>query len=228
MNGRLRIWHHIYNLEPAMRGAILKRIRVAVISMASCLVLACPAFGQVHDRYESGCPDLQNATPPDLLQYLNGVTPNEKNAWCVTWAIHQIGEKHYELAITALVKLLDFRRPPTPQEKMGFYDRPQITEEVFPAAEALEAIGSKALPELLRAIQEDSVSATARENAVSVWMEAHKHERPKGIGLLKQEEMKTNDTATKQKLNWATQKALRYCGPSEEANCKAAAKTGQF
>jgi hypothetical protein len=51
----------------------------------------------------------------------------------------------------------------------------------FPAEEALEQIGKKALLEVLRAIEADSTSAIARENALSVWMEAYKYERPKGV-----------------------------------------------
>ncbi len=160
----------------------------------------------------------------------------KKNAWCVTWAIHKLGlepwateklgTEHHEQAIAVLVKLLDFRRPPTPEEKRGYYLRPQGIEELYPAAEALELIGEKALPEVLRAIEADSTSPTGRDNAVSVWMEAYKYERPKGVALLKQEETKTNNGATKKKLRWAAQKALTYCGPPQEkegAACRQAA-----
>lgn len=204
----------------------MRGIKVAAISMALCLALTCRAFGQERDRFENICVSLQNASPPDLLQFLNGVAPDEKNGWCVTWAIHKLGNEHYEPAITALVKLLDFRRPQTRAEKMGFYGRPQGIEEVFPASEALELIGKPALPEVLRAIEADSTSATARENAVSVWMEAYKYERPKGVALLKQEETKTSNDPMKQKLRWAAQKALAYCGEPDEAACRQAAATG--
>jgi hypothetical protein len=125
-----------------------------------------------------------------------------------------------------LVKLLDFRRPATPAEKSGFYIRLQIIEEVFPAASALEAIGKKVLPEVLRAIEADSTSATARENAVAVWMEIHRYgdEHPKGLALLKQEEINAKDGATKQRLRWAIQKAMAWCNPPEEAACREAAR----
>jgi hypothetical protein len=122
--------------------------------------------------------------------------------------------------------LLDFRRLPTEDEKRGIRERPQVSEELFPAAEALELIGKEALPEVLRAIKADSTSATTRDNAVAVWMEAYKYERPKGVALLKQEETKANDDTTKQKLRWAVQKALTYCSPpveEEGAACRQAA-----
>ena len=196
--------------------------------MVLCLTPTCRVFGQIHDRFGDVCPSLQNASPPDLLQFLNGVVPDEKNGWCTTWAIYRLGDEHYEPAIAALVKLLDFRRPPTQQEKMGFYLHAQSIQEVFPAALALAVIGRPALPEVLRAMQTTSTSARARENAVSVWMEAYKYERPKGIALLKQEEAKANNDTTKQNLRWAVQKALTHCGlPGEKegTSCRQAAAT---
>lgn len=210
----------------------MKDIEVAAISTALCLAFACPTFGQVHDRYENVCPSLQDAVPPDLLQYLNGVNPDEKNAWCVTWAIHKLSTKHYEPAITALVKLLDFQRPQTPQEKIGFADL--SSTRLFPAQDALEEIGKPSLPEVLRAIEVDSTSPTARQNAVEVWMEVYRRSgdqlkgapQTEGIALLKQAEMKTADAGTKQRLAWAVQKALTHCNPHEEAACRQAAVTG--
>jgi len=96
-----------------MRGAIVRVIKVAGISMALFIVFTWRASGQ--DRFDNVCPSLQNASPPDLLQFLNGVTPDEKNAWCVTWAIHKLGlepwatqklsTEHYETAIAVPVKL---------------------------------------------------------------------------------------------------------------------------
>jgi hypothetical protein len=97
----------------------------------------------------------------------------------------------------------------------------------FPAVEALESIGKKALPEVLRTIESDSTSAIARENAVSVWMDIYTggDEQPKGISLLKQEQNKVSDGAIKQRLRRAVQKALTYCNPPEKAACQQAAAT---
>jgi hypothetical protein len=196
---------------------------VTAISFVLCLAFTGRTFGHERDRFENLCPSLRNATPPDLLQFLNGVTtPDEKNAPCVTWAIHKLGTAHYEPAITALVRLLDFQRPQT-QLEIIFQGPPK---ELYPAQVALELIGKKALPEVLSAIEADSTSATARENAVSVWMEAYKYERSEGVALLKQQETIANDGALKQKLKWAVERALTYCGSPQEkdaAACRQAA-----
>lgn len=197
-------------------------IKVVAI-FAFCLMFQPSVCAQARDRFQDWCQDLQSARAPQLLQFLNGVTPDESNGQCVTWAIHRLGQDRYEPAIPALVKLLDFRRPKTEAEQKGFFTRVQITEEVFPAAEALEQIGNKALPSVLRAIQVASTSAIARENAVAVWMEAYKYDHQNGIARLRSEQVNSHDVAVRQRLEWAIQKALSYCAASERAACIEAA-----
>ena len=200
----------------------MRTTKVAVVYIVLCLAVTCRALGQEHDRFENVCSSLQNATPPDLVQYLNGVTPAEENRWCITWAIHKLGKERYEPAIPALVKLLDFRRPQTRGEET-FHG---LSEELFPAQEALELIGTKAQPDVLLAIEGDSPSSAARDNAVAVWMEIYKYERPKGVAALKQEEIKVDNEGIKTRLASAIQKALSYCGRQDEAACQQAAVTG--
>jgi hypothetical protein len=202
----------------------LRGIRIVVVTLILRLAIPFVALGQVHEKFEGWCDGLQNASSPDLVQFLNAVAPDEKNARCITWTIHRLGNEHHEPAIPALVKLLDFRLPRTPVEEI-FHG---LSEESFPAEAALELIGKKVLPKVLRAIEADSTSATARENALSVWMEIYREsdEQPKGVGLLKLEETKTKDGAIKQRLSWALQKALTHCNPPEKSACEEAARTG--
>jgi len=200
--------------------------KIVVVAVTLVLYAAVPflAFGQAHEKFEGWCDSLQNASSPDLVQFLNAVVPDEWNARCITWAIHKLGKEHHEPAIPRLVKLLDFRLPLTPKEEM----RQGTSQAPFPAEEALAQIGKKALPEVLLAIEADSTSAIARENALSVWMEIYREsdEQPKGVSLLKQEETHASDSAIKQKLRWAVQKALTYCNPPEKSACQEAARTG--
>jgi len=204
-----------------MRGAILRGIKIGAATLVLCLAIPLLALGQVHEKYEGWCDSLQNASSTDLVQYLNAVVPDEQNARCVTWAINKLGNEHYEPAVPTLVKLLDFRLPQTRVEEI-FHG---LSQESFPAEAALELIGKKALPEVLRVIEADSTSVTGRENALSVWMEIYREsdEQPKGVSLLKQEETKVSESAIKQKLRWAVQKALTYCNPPEKAACQQAA-----
>lgn len=209
-----------------MRGAIVK-IFTLTISFALCLVSVLRAAGQaqagqVHGRFEGWCSSLQNATAPELADFLNTVVPDEKNGRCVTWAIHRLGEDRYEAAIPALVKLLGFRRPETKTE-MVFRG---LSEERFPAEAALAQIGEKALPKIVTSIEEDSTSTVARDNALFVYMGINKYDRPRAIARLKHEETKSDDNAVRQRLAWAIQKALMFCTASERVACGQAA-TGQ-
>ena len=80
---------------------------VAAMTLASTL----PAAGQHHQGFENECDSFHNATPADLLSFLNATTPDEKNGDCVTWAIKRLGRERFEPSIPALIRLLDFRRP---------------------------------------------------------------------------------------------------------------------
>jgi hypothetical protein len=200
-------------------------MKLFAISSALCVAFAYGTQGQ--GRYDSLCPRLSNASASDLLDFLNGVSANKESAWCITLAIHNLGTRSYEPAIPVLVKLLDFRRPQTPREKAGFGDF--SSGRVFPAQDALEEIGKPALHEILRAIEVDSTPATARENAVEVWMEIHKYdEHPKAIALLHQELINAKDDATKSRLQLAIQKALAWCNSPEETASCAEAATGHL
>lgn len=71
----------------------------------------------------------------------------------------------------------------------------------YPAVEALEAIGPKALPALLDKMKADTSSTIALENAVAAWMEICRRsdEHPKGIALLKQAQTAAGDSSTQQR-----------------------------
>lgn len=197
----------------------------AVIALLALYPVSWSASGQTHDRFEGWCDSLQNSSQAELVQFLNGVVADEKNARCVTWAINKLGGDRYEPAIPALIRLLDFRRPKTEAEKKGFYLRLQVIPEAFPAAGALEEIGDKAKPEVLKTLEAEAISTTARANAVDVWMEFYKYRRPKGVAALKQEEMKVDNDAIKKRLAWAITRALTYCGHQDETACRQAAVT---
>jgi hypothetical protein len=189
------------------------------------LLLTCskPLMGQECER-------LRTAAPDDLTSFLGTVVPDQKNADCVTSAIRKIGARRHEPAVPSLVKLLDFRRPLEGQEKHGVHSHMRGVSDWYPAVDALEAMGAKALPALLDAIKADTTSMTARENAVVAWMEIYRQsdEHPKAVALLKQAETTSVDSSTKQRLDWAIKKALTWCNPPEATACRHAAETGTY
>src|SRR5215471_20632423 len=93
------------------RSAIMRAIKIFTVALAFSFAFAFPSSGQGSDRFEGWCPNLQNAGLPELVQFLSTVVPEEQNARCVTWATSKLGKEHYEPAVAALVRLLDFHRP---------------------------------------------------------------------------------------------------------------------
>jgi len=51
-------------------------------------------------------------------------------------------------------------------------------------------------------------------------------EHVQAVAALKQEEMKTKDDVTRERLKWAVSKAVTWCGPPEESACKQAEALG--
>jgi len=196
----------------------MRRLRVGpglTCCLGAALMLAAPSFAAAQE-----CDRLQKATASALVSFLQDSIADESNAECFTFAMYRLGQDRYEPSVPVLVRLLDFRRPATEREKRGYYIHMQ---SIYPAVEALEEIGKNALPAVLEVIKSDSSSATARDNAVSVWMEIYKYESPKGVALLRQEAENATDNASKKTLNWAVSKALTWCNPPDEEKCKAAA-----
>lgn len=170
------------------------------------------------------CNQLQNASSDELISYLRVGTFGHDDSECPEFAIRTLGRRHYEPAIPSLVKMLDFRRPLTEREKQGLYLHIQSIDEIYPAANALEDLGEKALPAVLDAIKATSTSAVARANAVFVWMTVYKSESPKGVSLLRMELDRAEDSTTRENVRWALSKGISWCNPRDKVECEAAAR----
>src|SRR5215472_16285059 len=79
------------------------------------------------------CESLKNALPAELVSFISAAVSNRDNAECITFAIKTLGAQKYEPAIPILVKFLDFKRPPSDSEKIGFSLHPPSVWEVYPA-----------------------------------------------------------------------------------------------
>ena len=180
------------------------------------------------------CDPLQNATPDRLVSYLNGIVQgtvlDRETGGCIVFAIRKLGNERYAPSIPVLTKFLDLHWPMSLEERRQrqrpFYLPEQRRADGYPATTALAEVGTKSVPSVLEAIKADSTSMRGRENAVAVLMEVYNHEPKQGLALLKQETDKNSDSAIRQRLGFAIYKALSWCNPSEKAQCREAAKTG--
>ena len=171
------------------------------------------------------CNQLQNASSDELISYLQGGNFGDDDSQCAEFAIRTLGRRRYEPAIPSLVKLLDFRRPLTEREKQGLYLHIQSIDEIYPAANALEDLGEKALPAVLDAIKAKSTTEVGRANAVFAWMTFYKSDSPaKGVSLLRTELDKAEDLTTRENLKWALSKAISWCNPKDKVECEEAAR----
>jgi hypothetical protein len=69
-------------------------------------------------------------------------------------------------------------------------------------------------------IKSASSSTTARENAVTVWMELYRNESPRGVALLKQEAIGSSDPTVRQNLRRALSNAQSLCRPNDRARLR--------
>ncbi len=127
--------------------------------------------------------------------------------------------------LVSYLRKMEFCWPVNARQKQRLFVLEHDGKSIYPAATALEQIGKNALPAVAEALKAPVMSKQAGEVAVSVWMQIHKDEPVKGVALLKQEADKTKDPAARQRLGRAAYKALGWCSPSDEAQCKAAAET---
>jgi hypothetical protein len=159
----------------------MKTIKIAALICAMCLL------GPSRVEAEEPCKKLHGATLEALISYLNTALPNDGNGECLAYAITLLGRQRYEPAIPALAKLLGFRRPATALEKNHVFLHAPTTDEIYPAAGALEEFGKASVPAVLSVMKSTSVSSTAWENAVLVWMFVYRDKPTKGVALLRQE-----------------------------------------
>ena len=168
------------------------------------------------------CRKLEESTPEALLVFLQTSVPGVDHPNCIAFALRALGNRRYAPATEVLSKYLDFRRPKTDEEKNGLYIRPQGIEQTYPATYALVMIGRDALSSVLATIKSSSSSQSARANAVFVWMAIQRDDSPKAVATMQQEAEKAPDPVSRQNLEWAASRALIWCNPPDEAQCKAA------
>jgi len=186
------------------------------------LSLAClpKAFGE--------CAALDDNSPAtQLLAFLRASADLPREQWnvdCLTFAIRHLEyRKPATDTIRVLIGFLDFKRPLSQAERLGFVIHGAATvSNLFPAAGTLFTYGKLALPELVAAI-ENSASPTVTQNATYTVMEIFRDEPATGIEYLKHQAA-VLDRSKATKLREAASIAVQWCGAKHQAECEAALK----
>jgi hypothetical protein len=95
---------------------------------------------------------------------------------------------------------------------------------MFPAVGALERFGEKSFPVLVAEIKSGSTSATARDNAVWVWMNVHHNRAFQGVARLRQQAGEMDDPVAKENVKRALSRASRLRSSAEKARCNSVAR----
>jgi hypothetical protein len=179
-------------------------------------------FGTRQIRAGEVCKSLVGVPPAELTSYLSEIRPDAGNAECVDFAIRRLGFLKYEPGIPSLAKLLDFKSPE--YGRTEYISHLPALGKTFPAVGALEKFGEKSFPVLIVEIKSGSTSATARDNAVWVWMDVYRYKALQGLALLRRDAGEMDDPAVQQNVKWALSRAARFCSPAEKARCSAVAR----
>jgi hypothetical protein len=153
-----------------------------------------------------------------LQQYLERVSSTREDPDCVGAAIGRLGERHFAPAAPVLVKFLDFRW--YPRGDAGKLHWP------YPAVTALEEIGDASLPSILGVLEDNAVSVTSRENAITAWMGIYRYKEPIGIQRLRKEALDAADSSHRRLLLQASVAAAQHCPLFEKRKCLNAARRG--
>jgi hypothetical protein len=187
------------------------------------IVFAALAVGRLTAQaHGEECKEFQGSSPEALSTFLQTAAPAFDDPNCIAFALRALGNQRYVPATEVVSKFLDFRRPKTDEEKQGLYLHPQGIDQLYPATYALEMIGRDALPVVLSAIKSSTSSQSARQNAVFVWMAIQRDDSPKAVAALVREAERAPDPFSRQNLEWAAYRALIWCNPPDEVQCKAA------
>jgi len=168
--------------------------------------------------WSSPCQELEDKSVEDLVLLLQS-GPDSSTAECFTEAIYKLGNKEPQgnQYADVLVKLLDYRRPPTEAERMHIAS----TRDWFPATSALFSIGNPALPVLIAHLEGGGLSKTARENAIRTFVSINRDDPPRAISVLKAAARRAESQFEAMNLEAAARDAVERCGKSWKDKCQA-------
>jgi len=176
------------------------------------------------------CPELEKEPSNEraLAVFLKAQESARRKPDCTIFALRRLGSLNYDgrsmdggLGASAVAELLaeylDFQRPPLDDlEPLGVRGNTQL----YPAVQALVAIGISANPALLKVIMSEKSSDIARENAVTAIMDMHRDDQAAAVRMLKTAAKKEKTEGSSKRLRQAMNDAAGRCGERDRSACQ--------
>jgi len=157
------------------------------------------------------------------LQYLKGQRAGSDRS-CLIYAIKQLGSDGYEPAIKTLIAYLDLREPDPPN--YGTQDKPftprhgQPRGGPYPAVAALFQIGKVAVPQLVEAIADSSLSELVRGNAGDALLAIYRADPIAGITAMVTAAHAMADPAAANRVMDEARRQASLCLPQDRNECE--------
>jgi hypothetical protein len=141
---------------------------------------------------------------------------------CVRAAFQRIASAPAEEAVPLLLKYLGFKRPLNEGEKHGIFIHGRTPATLYPAVQALFAIGTPAEPGLIGFLAHESgENAAERSNALYALLLIHHGNTMTVIENLMKASKLTRDEGESTRLRTATREAVtEWCDEREKEKCK--------
>jgi hypothetical protein len=141
---------------------------------------------------------------------------------CTAQAIYKLGiiKSNDESAISVLVDLLDFRRPPREPEKLHIW----TNHDWFPAVPALFSTGKSAVPFLVKSLADPGLPQTRRENALRALLSIYREDPPAAVSVLVNAAKSAQNQTGAVSLETAAQDEAKICSRIQrlKSRCEAA------
>jgi hypothetical protein len=182
------------------------------------LVVSCIGFVVLtpHLLFAQYCDKLASRSGKEaFLSYLENYPKHDLGQECVAFAIKGLADdRNDQRAARVLIRYLDYYwKEPGCEGILGG----RCMGRPYPATNSLMEIGDISRPYVLQAIESDSISQLARENAVDVYYYFIRDDTAEGVAALKWEADTTNEPKAKEHLLWAASAlAKKWCFPFEK------------
>jgi HEAT repeat protein len=166
------------------------------------------------------CNNIAALQHNQLVDYLKNEA-RTADPQCVTNAIYRLGDtksKRSE-AVAVLVKLLDFKRPPTAPEKLHIH----TNHDWYPAVDALYQMGESAVQPIIDRLAKSDEDSIVRKNGVRALFFLYSSKLPTAVSLLMRASRAAENQAEAIALESAAKDELQYCTRvNGKAVCEAA------